>query len=74
MTNKEKFLEENNKLSPLDMQATMRLLLCFEIKKPSLCKKGKWSIEKVRRPFLNWLISLNQKEIKSINHGRYEDI
>jgi hypothetical protein len=69
MTNKEKFLTEHNKLSPLALQATMRLLSRFEIDKPSLCRKGNWSIEKARRPFIMWLTSLKAKEIKIINEG-----
>lgn len=69
MTNKERFLEEHNKLASLDLQATTQLLSRFEIEKPALCIKGSWSIEKVRRPFIMWLTSLKIKEIKSINRG-----
>lgn len=69
MTNKEKFLTEHNKLSPLALQATMHLLSRFEIRKPALCKKGKWAIEKVRKPFITWLTLLKVTEIKIINQG-----
>ncbi len=63
-TNKEKFLAEHNKLASPALQATMHLLSRFEIEKPALCKRGDWSIEKVRRPFIMWLTSLKMTEIK----------
>jgi hypothetical protein len=69
MTRKEKFLEEHNRLSGLNLQATAQLMTRFEIEKPAICKNGDWSIEKVRRPFIMWLTSLNIKEIKTINRG-----
>lgn len=73
MTNKEKFLTEHNKLSPLALQATMHLLSRFEIEKPALCRKGNWSVEKVRKHFITWLTSLKVAEIKIINRG-YEKL
>jgi len=68
MTNKEKFLEEHNKLSSQNLQATVQLMARFEVEKPAICKNNGWSIERVRRPFIMWLTSLNEKEIKIINH------
>jgi hypothetical protein len=67
MTSKEQFLFDHNKLSSPDLQATMQLLSNFEIQKPIICKNGKWSMEKVRRPFIMWLTSLKTEEIKNIN-------
>jgi hypothetical protein len=63
MTNKENFLIEHNKLSPFDLKANLKLLSRFEIEKPILCKKGNWSIDKVRRPFIMWLTSLKSREV-----------
>ena len=58
MTNKEKFLEEHNKLSPKNMQADLDLLGRFKEAKLSLFKDNDWSIDKLRRPFILWLTSL----------------
>ncbi|OIO52446.1 MAG: hypothetical protein AUJ11_00560 [Parcubacteria group bacterium CG1_02_44_65] len=57
MTKKENFLLEHNKLSPLNLQATMLLLSRFKIEKPLLFKDNNWSIDKLRRPFILWLTS-----------------
>ena len=56
--NKEQFLEEHNKLSPMGLKATISLLSRFKIEKASLFKDDSWSIDKVRRPFILWLTSL----------------
>ena len=56
--NKEQFLEEHNRLSPIDLKATISLLSRFKIEKASLFKNDKWSIDKLRRPFILWLTSL----------------
>lgn len=58
MTNKKHFLIEHNKLSPLNLQATLLLLTRFKKEKISLFKNDKWPIEKLRRPFISWLLSL----------------
>ncbi|OGZ70228.1 MAG: hypothetical protein A2904_00705 [Candidatus Staskawiczbacteria bacterium RIFCSPLOWO2_01_FULL_33_9] len=58
MTNKEQFLIEHNKLSPLSLQATLVLLTRFRTDKTSLFKDENWSIDKLRRPFILWLTSL----------------
>lgn len=57
---KEEFLEEHNKLSPADLKATIPLLSRFKIEKASLFKDDTWSIDKLRRPFILWLISLKR--------------
>jgi len=62
--NKEQFLEDHNKLSSPEWKATMQELSRFEMEKPNLCKNGKWSIEKFRRPFIEWLSCLRP-------HDRY---
>mgnify|MGYP001611646305 CR=1 FL=1 len=58
MTNKEQFLIEHNKLSPLGLQATLILLTRFKTEKISLFKNEDWPIDKLRRPFILWLTSL----------------
>jgi len=56
--NKEQFLTEHNKLSPPNLQATMDLLSRFKEEKRPLLKNNGWSIDKLRIPFISWLISL----------------
>ncbi len=65
--NKEQFLAEHNRLSPLGMQATTSLLSRFRIEKTSLFKTDNWSIDDLRRPFIMWLTSLLAEEKKNIN-------
>jgi len=62
MTQKQQFLFEHNRLSSLDLQTTMGMLSRFKIEKASLFKNNKWSIDKLRRPFILWLTSLTTKE------------
>ncbi|MBL7058109.1 hypothetical protein ISS03_02110 [Patescibacteria group bacterium] len=57
MTTKEEFIIEHNKLSPLNLKATMEMLINFQIEKPGLLKDDDWSIDKIRRPFILWLTS-----------------
>ncbi len=57
-TTKEEFLLEHNRLSSLNLQATISLLSRFKIEKASLFKNNNWSIDKLRRPFIFWLTSL----------------
>lgn len=66
MTKKEEFLSEHNKLSPLNLQATMTLLSRFRIDKAPLFKNNNWSIDKLRRPFISWLTSLPSGEKEKI--------
>lgn len=66
-TNKQEFLLEHNKLSPLNLQATIPLLSRFRIEKAPLFKDDDWPIDKLRRPFVLWLTSLKWKESKNIN-------
>ena len=66
MTKKEIFLSEHNKLSPLNLQATMPLLSYFKIQKAKIFKDNDWSIDKLRRPFILWLTSLTPQEKENI--------
>jgi len=66
MTKKQQFLLEHNKLSPLNLQATTSLLSRFRIEKTLLFKDDNWSIDKLRRPFILWLISLTAEEKENI--------
>jgi len=56
---KEEFLEEHNRLSPSNLQATAALLSRFRKEKASLFKDDYWPIDKLRRPFILWLTSLS---------------
>jgi hypothetical protein len=67
MTQKQQFLLEHNKLSPLNLQATISLLSHFRIEKIELFKNFKnneWSINKLRRPFILWLTSQKKEKTK----------
>lgn len=64
MTNKEQFLIEHNKLSPLSLQADLILLTRFKEDKRALFKDDNWSIDKLRRPFILWLTSLPSEKSK----------
>ncbi len=70
MTEKQQFLEEHNKLSPENLQATSALLLRFKIEKPTLFKDNNWPLEKIRRPFILWLTSLSAAEKESIENKK----
>jgi len=74
MTKKENFLSEHNKLSPLNLQATMSLLSLFRIKKAKIFKNNDWSIEKLRRPFIFWLTSLSSKEKDDIQKQKDKNL
>lgn len=66
--NKEQFLEEHNRLSPVNLRATVSLLSRFRIEKASIFKDDNWSIDKLRRPFLLWFTSLTSKEKEKIKN------
>ena len=71
MTKKQTFLLEHNKLSPVNLQATMPLLSRFRIEKASLFDDDSWSIDKLRRPFILWLTSLSpDKQEDSAKQGK----
>ncbi|MFH1582460.1 MAG: hypothetical protein ABIA08_01740 [bacterium] len=54
--NQEQFLEEHNRLSPVNLKATLSLLSRFKTEKVSLFKDNNWSIDKLRKPFISWLL------------------
>jgi len=58
MVSKEQFLEEHNKLSPINLRATFALLTKFQEEKKPLLKDDGWSVDKLRIPFISWLLSL----------------
>jgi len=61
-TTKEEFLSEHNRLSSLNLQATIALLSRFKAERASLFKDDNWPIDKLRRPFILWLTSLSPRE------------
>jgi hypothetical protein len=61
---KEQFLEEHNKLSPSNLQATLALLNKFKEEKKPLLKDNEWSVDKLRIPFISWLSALPKDEKK----------
>jgi len=67
MSKKQEFLLEHNRLSSLDLQATIEMLSRFRIEKASLFKDNEWSIDKLRRPFVLWLTSYSVEERKNMN-------
>ncbi len=74
---KEQFLEEHNKLSPSNLQATLTLLERFKEEKKPLLKDDAWSVDKLRIPLIAWLLALpdkNKKETKKSKKDRtYKD-
>ena len=66
---KEQFLEEHNKLSPSNLQATLTLLNRFKEEKKPLMKDDSWCLDKLRIPFISWLTAM-QKESEKKNAGR----
>ncbi len=70
MSKKQQFLLDHNKLSPLNLQATISLLSRFRIEKTSLFKNDDWSIDKLRRPFILWLTSLTAEEKENIKNKK----
>ena len=61
---KEKFLEEHNKLSPSNLQATLALLNRFKQEKKPLMKDDNWCLDKLRIPFISWLTAVQEKQNK----------
>ena len=59
LISKEQFLKEHNKLSPLNLQATLTLLNRFKEEKKPLIKDDGWCLDKLRIPFIIWLNGLN---------------
>ena len=64
LISKEKFLEEHNKLSPSNLQATLALLNRFKEEKKPLMKDDGWCLDKHRIPFISWITAAQQKADK----------
>lgn len=62
MLTKEQFLKEHNKLSPINLKATLAMVTRFQEEKKPLLKEDGWSIEKMRIPFITWMLSTATKE------------
>lgn len=68
--NLEEFMAEHNRLSPVNLQVTKEVLLRFQGEKSSLFRDGAWSIEKMRRPFIEWLCAASpNKKTKARSKG-----
>jgi hypothetical protein len=67
---REQFLGEHNRLSPQNLKATIPLLSRFRIEKASLFKDNTWVVDKIRRPFIIWLTSLDLGKKKKINYEK----
>jgi len=63
---KEKFLEEHNKLSPSNLQATLAMLDQFRAEKKPLMKDTEWCLDKLRIPFISWLTAAQDDPKKKI--------
>ena len=62
--NQEEFLEEHNRLSPKNLRTNFASLSLFKAEKPALFHGDDWSVDKLRRPFIIWLIALALDEKK----------
>ena len=69
LINKEQFLQEHNKLSPAHLQATFTLLTKFQEEKKPLLKDNGWSVDKLRIPFMSWLLSLPAEKKETLRRG-----
>jgi len=65
---KEQFLQEHNRLSPSNLQATLALLDRFKEEKRPLMKDDGWCLDKLRIPFISWLTAMQEPDKK--NSGR----
>jgi len=74
LISKEKFLEEHNKLSPSNLQATMALLDRFKEEKKPLMKDSDWCLDKHRIPFISWLASIKEPEKKITEKSKKKEI
>lgn len=74
LISKEQFLEEHNKLSPSNLQATLALLNRFKEEKKPLLKDNEWSIDKLRIPFISWMTALPKGEKKNGKRSTKKEI
>ena len=71
---KEQFLQEHNKLSPANLQATLALLDRFKEGKKPLMKDDSWCLDKLRIPFISWLTATREQEKKSARKSTKKEI
>ena len=71
---KEQFLEEHNKLSPSNLQATLALLNRFKEEKKPLMKDDNWCLDKLRIPFISWLTAMQEPEGKGSTRSKKKEI
>ena len=64
LISKQQFLIEHNKLSPLDLQATFEMLTDFKEEKKPFLKDDGWCLEKLRMPFILWLLHRPRVKVK----------
>lgn len=74
LISKEQFLEEHNKLSPLNLKATLTLLNRFKEEKRPLMKDDSWCLDKLRIPFISWLTAMSKTEEKDEPKSRKKQI
>ncbi|MBI2042382.1 MAG: hypothetical protein HYT21_01335 [Candidatus Nealsonbacteria bacterium] len=70
MTPKQKFLDEHNKLSPEHLQATNAMLSRFRVERTALFRDNNWSVDRLRRPFILWIMALTATEKNDINNKK----
>jgi hypothetical protein len=74
LISKEQFLEEHNKLSPLNLKATLALLNRFKEEKRPLMKDDGWCLDKLRIPFISWLAALKEPVKKYAKKSKRKEI
>ena len=74
LISKEEFLEEHNKLSPVNLKATLALLDRFKEEKKPLMKDSGWCLDKHRIPFISWLTTLPKEEKKNGKRSTKKEI
>ena len=71
---KEQFLQEHNKLSPSNLQATLTLLNRFKEEKKPLMKDDGWCLDKLRIPFIAWMTAVQKEPEKKGAKSRKKEI
>jgi hypothetical protein len=74
LISKEQFLEEHNKLSPSNLQATMTLLNRFKEEKKPLLQDDGWCLDKHRIPFISWLTAIPKQDEKHSRLSKKKEI
>jgi len=74
LISKEQFLEEHNKLSPSNLQATLTMLDRFKEEKKPLIKDDGWCLDKLRIPFISWLTAIKEPDKKASSRSKKKEI